>query len=123
MVVTRALGVFLLLAACSPGSRDQKHEPPADGAPVEDAYVWPDAAPPPFDAAPLPAMACAPADPGPSCPLPPSSCLDEHYLIYYTNGSCVNDTCTFEEQWMYCSYRCEPFLEPPYGAGCLGGFT
>ncbi len=125
MSVTKALGVVLMvLAACDPGSRDEpKHDELRSDGPHADAYVFPDAAPPPFDAAPLPEMACTPADAGMQCPLPPSRCLDSHYLIYYTNGSCVDDKCTFSEQWTFCSSGCMTYGDPQYGAGCSGGFT
>jgi hypothetical protein len=120
MTVTKLLGTLLIVGACGDPGPPRK---PLDDAPVAsvDAHVWPDASPPPFDAAPLPELACAPTEM--PCPLPPSRCLDSHYLIYYTNGSCVDDNCTFDEHWTYCFVACVSYGHPQDGAGCYDNFT
>lgn len=113
---------WLVIAACDAPKRAivMEDAPPPDVPP----YVMPDAAPPPFDAAPLPEMACnAEPDAGPPCELPPSQCLDAWYLIYYTGGDCVDGTCQFETNWLYCYGGCQSFADPSGGAGCGGGFT
>ena len=124
MTVTKPLVVLLVLAACdAPGRRppDAAHDaPPGSDA---DAWVPPDAAPPPFDAAPLAEQACSSTlDAGMQCALPASKCLDPQYLIYYSGGACVNDRCEFETHWLYCyGYGC--IESQAEGAYCDGGFT
>jgi len=125
MAVTKALLVmFFVLAACDvPGHRRADallHDAPyPDGEP----YVDPDAAPPPFDAAPPSELACHGKDIAMTCALPPSQCLDANYLIYYTGGECVNQRCQFETHWLYCYSGCVLWGQPAQGGYCEGGFT
>jgi hypothetical protein len=87
----------------------------ADAQPIDAPWVAPDVAPPSVDAAPAPMPACV-ADAG-LCPLPPSTCLDSWYLVYYTGGDCTNGTCQFETHVMYCGGDgCQ-------NGGCLPAFT
>jgi hypothetical protein len=111
----RAAVLVSLIGSCS----ETRHRPPAGhafDAAIDSVYVVPDAPPPSVDAAPAPMPACK-LDAGTSCPLPPSTCLDQYYLIYYTGGDCTDGTCHFMTNLMYCG---------PYGCtngGCNGGFT
>ena len=102
----------VLLTACDTPKRVE----PKDGA--IDAFVdLTDAPPPPppsVDAGPPPMMSCSSA--APTCELPPSTCLDSHYLVYYTNGTCVSDMCQYTTNMMYCPSGCA-------NGGCQGGFT
>lgn len=114
------LGV-VLLAACNDQSTSHRIDAPvpdaatADAAPPDAAFVpRPDAPPPSMDAGPPPVQACG-GDAG-ACEVPPSTCLDENYLIYYTGGTCEEGTCQFTTNLMYCDEPCV------YG-GCFGGFT
>ena len=111
-MVRLALAALVLTAACDHGTAQR------DAAPrLSDAYQFPDAAPPPppsVDAGPPPMPPCG-ADAG-TCQFPPSTCLDPHYLLYYTGGACVNGTCQFTTNLMYCPAGC-------VNGGCLGGFT
>jgi hypothetical protein len=121
MAVSRALAVIVLVAACDSPQRDERRDAPP-GIDME-AYVDPDAAPPPFDAALPPEMACNGNNT--FCAFPPSQCLggtDTNYLIYYTGGDCVNDKCAFEQHWLYCYSGCIETTQPA-GAYCAGGFT
>ncbi len=54
---------------------------------LSDAGVAPDGGPPPV-------VACA-TDGGVTCPLPPSVCLDDHWLRFYTGGECDAGTCVY----------------------------
>src|SRR5689334_21946309 len=111
--MVRVALIALLAAGCH-----SNHPVGRDASPrIADAYVFPDSPPPPppsVDAGPPPMPPCA-ADAG-TCQFPPSSCLDAHYLVYYTGGACVDGTCQFTTNLMYCPYGC-------VNGGCQGGFT
>jgi hypothetical protein len=103
-----------VLASCGDSHRPTTG-PGHDAPPVDTAYVPPPDAPPPtVDAPPAPAPACT-MDAG-DCQLPPSTCLDQWYLLYYTGGDCVDGTCQFTTNLMYCPETCQ-------SGGCLPGFT
>jgi hypothetical protein len=73
--------------------------------------------PPPLptvDAGPPPAMSCSMQ--APACELPPSTCLDANYLVYYTDPMCVGDMCQYTTNLMYCSIGC-------VNGGCQHVFT
>jgi hypothetical protein len=112
--VFRYLAVVSVLAsACDShgASRDA-----ADQA-ADATAVLVDSPPPPpasVDAGPPPMMACSVA--APTCELPPSTCLDSNYLVYYTDGSCVADQCQYTTNLLYCPEGC-------VNGGCPGGFT
>src|SRR3954469_12644451 len=82
------------------GEKRQRPTQGAVDAPLDVVYVVPDAPPPSVDAAPPPMQACV-MDAG-TCPLPPSTCLDTWYLVYYTGGDCVDGMCQFTTNLMYC---------------------
>jgi hypothetical protein len=109
----RVVAALALIASCN-----DKPQPPiehaADAAPVDTVYVVPDAPPPSVDAPPAPMPTCT-MDAG-ECELPPSTCLDQWYLLYYTGGDCVDGTCQFTTNLMYCPDTCQ-------SGGCLPGFT
>ena len=109
----RVVLLLALISACS-----DKQRPPvehtSDAAPVDTVWVAPDAPPPSVDAPPAPMPACT-MDAG-ACELPPSTCLDQWYLLYYTGGDCVDGTCQFTTNLMYCPDTCQ-------SGGCLPGFT
>jgi hypothetical protein len=49
------------------------------------------------------ARACnAAADDGGLCPLPPSTCADRRWLVYYDNGQCVSGQCTWGKRYLDC---------------------
>lgn len=109
-------GVLLgLLIACSPAGRAPKDAPSPIDASVDAVALdaWPP--PPSVDAGPPPTMTCD-GDAGVGCELPPSTCLDENYIAYYTGGTCNAGTCEYETNLMYCPTGCEL-------GGCRGGFT
>ena len=97
----------LLIACDSPGRRIEQKDAAAD-------EVLIDAPPPSVDAGPPPKMACSVS--APTCNLPPSTCLDSHYLVYYTNSSCISDECQYAMDMLYCPSGC-------VNGGCSGGFT
>jgi len=107
------LGIVLGVG-CGDSKRQRPTGPTAD-APVDVTYVVPDAPPPSVDAAPPPVEACQ-MDAG-QCQLPPSTCLDTQYLVYYTGGDCVDGTCRFMTNVMYCGgWGCQ-------NGGCVPAFT
>jgi hypothetical protein len=74
-----------------------------------------DAIPPTPDAGPGPSPPCA--DAANPCELPPSYCLDDHWLRSYTNGRCTDaGVCAFDVYDM----QCFPAPVPPdcYQGGC-----
>ncbi|MCW5807211.1 MAG: hypothetical protein KIT31_32945 [Deltaproteobacteria bacterium] len=76
-----------------------------------------DGPPPPrpsVDAGPPPMVVCSRA--APVCELPPSTCLDGSYLVYYEGGECVGDECQYTTKLLYCASGC-------LNGGCEGGFT
>jgi hypothetical protein len=74
-----------------------------------------DASTAPIDAGSPPVVACT--DAGVMCASPPSDCLDEHTMRYFSGGTC-NDagTCDFTVVAM----KCDPSPVPPdcYQGGC-----
>ena len=83
-------------AATSPPASESPPEPtfpPAVELPL-DATVRDEAHP---DGGPPPTFPCADAAPELRCPLPASSCIDDHLMRYYTNPQCDDGTgqCTF----------------------------
>ncbi|HEY4177946.1 MAG TPA: hypothetical protein VGM90_13960 [Kofleriaceae bacterium] len=108
MLRTLAAASVLLIACDPPGKRIEQRDAAADAS--ADASPPP---PPTVDAGPPPMMSCSVA--APTCELPPSTCLDSHYILYYTNGTCVSDECEYTTNMMYCSFC--------VNGGCQGGFT
>src|SRR5882672_10238161 len=108
----RIVMLAFAVAGCVRGRPAKSDAAVPDVEVIVDSY-FPDAAPPPFDAAPLRTMACG-QDAG-ACMLPPSTCLDDRYLIYYTGGTCDHGTCQFTTNWLYCGAGC-------VNGGCQGGF-
>ena len=108
----RAVVLAVMVAACD----EPKRVPPIDAVITDAAPLPIDAPPPPptVDAGPPPAMACGP-DAG-TCELPPSTCLDSSYLLYYTAATCEVDTCAYTSALMWCVSGC-------INGGCDGGFT
>jgi hypothetical protein len=98
----------LLLTACDAGKRIE----PKDA--VADVFVPIDVPPPSVDAGPPPMVSCSTA--APTCDLPPSTCLDSHYMVYYGDGTCVGDVCQYTTNTLYCPSGC-------VNGGCSGGFT
>lgn len=107
-----AAAILFLIACNAPGRAEPKDAPPDP----PDVYVPVgfDAPPPSVDAGPPPAMSCSTA--APTCELPPSTCLDAHYLVYYTDGTCVGDMCQYTTNLMFCSSGC-------VNGGCQHVFT
>jgi hypothetical protein len=109
----RAALFVVLIAGCS-----DKERPPtgqgSDAAVIDSVFIVPDAAPPTVDAPPPPMPSCT-NDAG-ECQLPPSACLDNFYMLYYTGGTCQDGTCQFMTNLMYCPWGC-------VNGGCSGGFT
>jgi hypothetical protein len=115
----RSFVLFSLVACNSPAQR-------VIDAKVADAFVpIPDSAPPPLpsvDAGPPPPMACG--DDAGACQLPPSTCLDSNYLVYYTATSCDSGMCSYTPQVLYCEHGCVEQPTVPASGGCsFGGFT
>ena len=101
----RAVVLAVMVMACE----DPKRVPAIDAAipGLVDAAPLPIDAPPPpptVDAGPPPAMACGP-DAG-TCELPPSTCLDSAYLLYYTAATCEVDACGYTSALMWCPTGC-----------------
>jgi hypothetical protein len=69
---------------------------------------------PPLDAGDPPVVACDPD--GPPCELPPSTCADTNFLVYYTGGECAKSYCQWEKHFELCDYGCW------YG-GCEAPYT
>lgn len=70
----------------------------------------------PIDAGPQPIVACAEGG-APPCPSPPSECLDDHTMRFFTAGACTEaGTCDYRIQTM----KCDPAPMPPdcYQGGC-----
>jgi hypothetical protein len=110
----RVVLALALIPACSDDKRPPEQRA-ADAAPIDAVHVYPDAPPPTVDAPPAPMPTCT-MDAG-ECQLPPSTCLDPSYLLYYEGGACVDGTCQFTTHLMYCGENgCA-------NGGCLGGFT
>jgi hypothetical protein len=105
----------LMLVACDSGGRKVDDAAVIDVS-VIDSLLPPDAPPPPptVDAGPPPVVSCG--DDAGTCELPPSSCLDASYMIYYTGGTCNDGVCELTQNLMYCPWGC-------LGNGCGGGFT
>lgn len=102
----------LLLAACDATKRIEPKDAPAEA--LVDLTDAPPPPPPSVDAGPPPMMSCSTA--APTCALPPSTCLDSRYLVYYTGGTCVSDMCQYMTNLLYCPSGC-------VNGGCQGGFT
>jgi hypothetical protein len=77
---------------------DTGTSPPVDAAgwvePPWDALAVDVATPIPPDGGPPPILACA-TDGGVACPLPPSVCVDDSWLRFYTGGECEAGTCVY----------------------------
>jgi hypothetical protein len=90
-----------------------------DGGSIFDA-AWPDRGlidvyDPEPDGGPIPSPPCA--DAAVPCSIPPSECIDDHWLRSYTNGRCTDaGTCAFDVYEM----KCPPSSTPPdcYQGGC-----
>jgi hypothetical protein len=77
----------------------------------------------PVDAGPPPVVPCgtgvdasgdAPGEP--PCEPPPSHCVDENTLAFYTDGQCVDGTCKWTTQVLTCAMGC-------FGLGCRRNVT
>jgi hypothetical protein len=118
--VLRHLTVLTLLLVACKSTSQQTDAPLRDSTSIDSLVV--DAPPPPpsVDAGPPPTVACGSGSGSGSgsnaCELPPSTCLDEHYLDYYTGGTCNAGTCEFTSNLLYCPIGC-------INGGCEGGFT
>lgn len=75
-----------------------------------------DAQAPGLDAAPDAKVPCATADASACDTIPPSTCADGK-VVYFSNGSCVNDTCTWKSNTIDCvaqqSYCLDGGCTPP----------
>jgi len=60
-------------------------------------------------------MAACGGDAG-TCAIPPPTCLDSNYLVFYTGGACDGGTCQFMTNLLFCDGGC-------VNGGCQGGFT
>ena len=105
---------FVFLAAC--GQQPSSPSPPVvvydeaapanpppdldqfDSAPVD--YGPPDAGDPPIVAC----EADAAIDGG-ECPLPPSVCI-KGWLVYYSDGTCIDSTCRYQTKLLECTWGC-----------------
>ena len=93
--------------------------PMATGAPAPgfDATVTPfaDAATAPIDAGSPPIVPCT--DAGMTCAAPPSDCLDDQTMRYFSGGTC-NDAGTCD--YTIVTMKCDPSGMPPdcYQGGC-----
>jgi len=65
--------------------------------------------PPDANKYPPPTVSCAPDDAGAVCAPPPSSCADQHWIVYYDDGQCVNNQCEWTTKFFDChgNDRCE----------------
>ena len=68
---------------------------------------WSSDGPPPEDAgSPPPSQSCVPdaaaRDMASTCDLPPSTCLDSRWLIYYVNPVCQGGSCRWEKRFLDC---------------------
>jgi len=100
-----------LCTACASSS----NEPPISDASTTDSVTISDATrvldtgkygPPtgaPLDAGDLPEIACAGPDP---CALPPSTCANANYVVYYLGGECIGGHCSFEKRFRLCPAGC-----------------
>jgi hypothetical protein len=114
MVRLAILGAWLA-AACDSGGRQiadafDGHVGIELDASTIDAWLPP---PPSHDAGQPAATSCG-GDASTTCALPPSTCLDENYLLYYTDPVCDGGTCRYTTNLMYCVC---------VNDGCDGGFT
>ena len=75
-----------------------------------------DAGAPGLDAAPDAKVACATEDASACDTIPPSTCVDGK-VVYFSGGSCVNDTCTWKSNTIDCtsqqSYCLDGGCTPP----------
>jgi hypothetical protein len=114
--------------ASSPGSTsggeaDAAHDatgttPPVDAAgwtePPWDALAVDSQLPTPPDGGPFPVVACA-GDGGVACPLPPSQCVDDHWLRFYQSGECGDaGVCVYQAY----EYQCP---QSPIQPDCADG--
>ncbi len=119
------LGVAIVFAACGRVAEDEvaadastdamassdAGRADASSYPLDPTWSPSDAATPP-DGGPPPTVACD----GGTCTLPPSTCIDDHWLRYYAGGTCKDGLCEFRAYEMLCS----PSQVPPdcYQGGC-----
>jgi hypothetical protein len=108
-----------VLAACDGSARRPAVDAEAAADETGPDEPWPP--PPSVDAGAVPEMSCNehgnPRDAGNRCELPPSECLDEYYLLYYTSADCVDGACVFQREILYCGgWGC-------ISGGCNPGFT
>ena len=87
-----------------------------DGATDSGIAIPPlDARDPALDAAPDAHLACTAGDASACDTIPPSTCVDGQ-VVYFSNGSCVNDTCAWKATAMACgsqSYCLDGGCTPP----------
>jgi len=93
------------------GSSASSSGDPNGPTPLADAGIPEDAASPPTD------MPCD-VDASDTCPLPPSTCYDTKWLIFYTNPTCVEGVCHFDALAMSCGN-----VEICINGGCEYNFT
>ena len=117
MMVRGVLSLAPLVAVLVVGCNAPDKRRPDAASATRDSSEWivPDAPPPSVDAGPPPVVSCKAhgnpnVDAGVQCELPPSECLDPSYLIYYTGAQCVDGTCEFTRELLYCG-----------GLGCING--
>lgn len=84
-------------------------EPPSDASPRDAAHP---------DGGPAPTYPCADAAPEPRCPLPPSFCIDDHWMRYYGSATC--DEATGQCVATPIDMECLPAEAPPdcFMGGC-----
>ena len=102
------------------GSDATGSTPPVDAAgwtePPWDALAVDVQEPIPPDSGPPPTVACTSAsDGGVPCPLPPSRCVDDHWLLFYSSGDCGDaGVCVYQTY----EYQCPP---SPIAPDCADG--
>lgn len=75
----------------------------------------------PLDAGPQPIVSCGAGSDagildGAACAPPPSHCVDQHTLAYYTGGRCMDGLCSWTTEFLTCPTAC-------YGEGCRNNIT
>jgi hypothetical protein len=88
-----------------------------DAGPAPVMEPDPDGGPPPQVECGPNADASATNDSGIDCPLPPSTCLDDHWARYYYGGTCSDaGVCEYQSYDMFCEPA--PMQPDCYQGGC-----
>jgi hypothetical protein len=87
-------------------TQPQKHVP----VPAADAGI---------DAQPAPAVACGKDAYAAVCPLPPSYCANDEWLVFYQNPQCADGACQYEA-W---ALPCDGYGEYCNEGGCVANVT